>query len=720
MASSDAELLQRWSASRDAEAFAKIVARHSGMVYATCRRLLKNGSDAEEVAQECFLELATKPGRVRRSVGGWLHAASLSRSLTRIKSEKRRRQREARYVERAAAATEASWNDVSEYVDGAIADLPEDLRELIVLRFLEGETQEAIAQRLDMPRSTVQYRLSRGIDQIRSALDRRGVSVASPALVGLLAANTAEAVPPALTAALGKVAVAGPTALSGLGAASTPTIIGGMLLMKKVVLALGIVAIAAGLTYWTVRPSDGIPSEPAKASLSAAVASQTPRENVGPPVEEQPANVADAARGNPVVSADRVEDAGQFGASPGQASNRPDNGETEDESPERESIHSSEIPADNGAHYFVLASELMPEIDRDWLKAKWEALRTTGWTDDPELLELLDACLDAMDAVQTGLAVGNTTMPLDRGPLPLTEWEPLQEDFNTLALVLCVDAVRHAALGNTATALDTYLTALDFTTEAQRGGGFGDAITGYGNNAVVTGRLRDALREGQVGPEACRGLMDHLLAAEDDLWTVSQSAVVEAQTLASWVGEGDSTAADVRAVLQDTFGSMRNYGELLQDVCGAPDSEVAAWFSQSLEDFGDLTEYLALPYYEAQDLDVDQFVATNPMGRLLLSHLTRLNWNESKVRAELRGTALMAAIELHQAEREAYPASLADLAPDYLAAVPPDPFTGEPFLYWPTDSGYFLYSTGSDMQDNGGITDGLGIRPGEDLVFHGP
>jgi DNA-directed RNA polymerase specialized sigma24 family protein len=41
-----------------AEAFQTIVSRHAGMVYATCRRILRNATDAEDMAQECFETLA--------------------------------------------------------------------------------------------------------------------------------------------------------------------------------------------------------------------------------------------------------------------------------------------------------------------------------------------------------------------------------------------------------------------------------------------------------------------------------------------------------------------------------------------------------------------------------------------------------------------------------------------------------------------------------------
>ena len=51
MGTTDLALLRRWVARGDAEAFDEIVRRHAGMVYNTCRRVVRNGADTEDVAQ---------------------------------------------------------------------------------------------------------------------------------------------------------------------------------------------------------------------------------------------------------------------------------------------------------------------------------------------------------------------------------------------------------------------------------------------------------------------------------------------------------------------------------------------------------------------------------------------------------------------------------------------------------------------------------------------
>ena len=66
----DEALLRRFAAHRDPEGFAELTRRHAGLVYATCLRITADRHDAEELAQECFFQLARDASRVRSSVAG--------------------------------------------------------------------------------------------------------------------------------------------------------------------------------------------------------------------------------------------------------------------------------------------------------------------------------------------------------------------------------------------------------------------------------------------------------------------------------------------------------------------------------------------------------------------------------------------------------------------------------------------------------------------------
>ena len=57
---SDGELLGRFAATRDEDAFTLLVRRHTPLVLGTARRVLANAADADDVFQAAFLTLSRK------------------------------------------------------------------------------------------------------------------------------------------------------------------------------------------------------------------------------------------------------------------------------------------------------------------------------------------------------------------------------------------------------------------------------------------------------------------------------------------------------------------------------------------------------------------------------------------------------------------------------------------------------------------------------------
>lgn len=80
--------------------------------------------------------------------------------------------------------------------------------------------------------------------------------------------------------------------------------------------------------------------------------------------------------------------------------------------------------------------------------------------------------------------------------------------------------------------------------------------------------------------------------------------------------------------------------------------------------------------------------------------------------AAARGTALNAAadvaiaVEQYRRRHGEVPENLQQLVPEFLPAVPMDPFDGQALRYVVEEDGYFIYSVGRDRTDNGGLDDG--------------
>ncbi|MFC1736429.1 sigma-70 family RNA polymerase sigma factor [Candidatus Hydrogenedentota bacterium] len=304
MSLSDRIALKRWTTQQDAQAFREIVRRHAAMVYSTCLRILKSTAEAEDVAQECFeaLALATEGPDVRE-IGPWLHGVATNRSLKRIRSEARRKRREAVYVDAMTASAsrgEPYWKDIYEYVDEAIAELPDDLRLPVVHHFLYGRSHAEISRTTGIPRRTISNRIKKGLESIGESLKKRGVSLGAATLGTLLADNLVEAsaIPASLTVSLGKLALshaAGTAAKSPWSVTTIANYLGGFLLMKKgVICVVAVVAIAGllGVFVYQLQGPGTQEAQPTQARESrintAVVQPVTPKEQPEPPAPTEP------------------------------------------------------------------------------------------------------------------------------------------------------------------------------------------------------------------------------------------------------------------------------------------------------------------------------------------------------------------------------------------------------------------------------------------------
>jgi hypothetical protein len=76
-------------------------------------------------------------------------------------------------------------------------------------------------------------------------------------------------------------------------------------------------------------------------------------------------------------------------------------------------------------------------------------------------------------------------------------------------------------------------------------------------------------------------------------------------------------------------------------------------------------------------------------------------------------------LALYQHRNGSFPDSLTELVPEYLSEIPRDLMDGAPLRYRRTESGYDLWSIGSDLKDDGGmILPPKDSRAQPDWVFH--
>ncbi len=253
---SDLQHLQRYATTGDAHAFRELVQAHGAMVHATALRVTCDAAAAQDVAQETFLELARKAGSITQSVAAWLHRVSWNRACDAVRRDSTRKR-----FEHAMAGTwhtdrEATRADIEPHLDASLNELPNELREVLVLYFLEGRTQAEVARYLGKNQATVFRAIERGISAMREALRSRGV-IAGAGLVALFAAQPAQAAPAAVQASLGKLSLTDIGTSSAITPASsifTTTLIT-MTATTKALLITGAIA-AATLPFVLHHPAN--------------------------------------------------------------------------------------------------------------------------------------------------------------------------------------------------------------------------------------------------------------------------------------------------------------------------------------------------------------------------------------------------------------------------------------------------------------------------------
>lgn len=168
----DAELLGRWRGG-DPSGFELLVRRYEGPLLRHARTLLRHGGGAEDTVQEAFLRLAKTPpdleGRedvpVDRELSAWLHRVTRNLCLDVMRSEQRRRAREAERASEANAveAREVEALDTRSAVEHSISSLPDDQREVVSLRLLEECSYAEIASITGRNVGTVGWLISVGM-----------------------------------------------------------------------------------------------------------------------------------------------------------------------------------------------------------------------------------------------------------------------------------------------------------------------------------------------------------------------------------------------------------------------------------------------------------------------------------------------------------------------------------------------------------------------------
>jgi RNA polymerase sigma-70 factor (ECF subfamily) len=190
MGRSDEELVEACQAG-EASAFDVLAARWEDRIRGAAFRFLASEDEARDVAQETFLKAYRGLSGFKREArfSSWLYQIATNLCRDRLRRRKARPQVSLEALEEAGpvivetrpgALERLLERDLAAAVRRAIHALPEEQREVVILKEYQELTFLEIAQALDVPVSTVKTRLYRGLVQLRLRLETEGVRGTTP------------------------------------------------------------------------------------------------------------------------------------------------------------------------------------------------------------------------------------------------------------------------------------------------------------------------------------------------------------------------------------------------------------------------------------------------------------------------------------------------------------------------------------------------------------
>lgn len=171
------EILARRAAAGDRNAFSVLLDRHYGLIYRVGARMLGDGAEAEDLAQDVCVGLVTRLA----SYGGqsrfttWLYRVVVNAARDAMRRNATRRRNEQEFVEQDGLGHRQSGSgEDSIWLQQVLGRLSEELRSTVILVLAEGLRHAEAGKILGVSEATVSWRLHQARKQLRGQKAQTG------------------------------------------------------------------------------------------------------------------------------------------------------------------------------------------------------------------------------------------------------------------------------------------------------------------------------------------------------------------------------------------------------------------------------------------------------------------------------------------------------------------------------------------------------------------
>jgi RNA polymerase sigma-70 factor (ECF subfamily) len=173
--------LARAAAQGDMKAFEELYLRHNRRVYSLCLRMTKNVSEAEDLAQEAFIQIFRKIGTFRGDAAftTWLHRLTVNQVLMHFRKRSVKLEHTTDEGETPVQIVRGTEDPNKMPVldrislDRAIGKLPPGYRSVFVLHDIEGHDHEEISKLLGVAVGTSKSQLHKARMKLRGLLRKK-------------------------------------------------------------------------------------------------------------------------------------------------------------------------------------------------------------------------------------------------------------------------------------------------------------------------------------------------------------------------------------------------------------------------------------------------------------------------------------------------------------------------------------------------------------------